>query len=398
MNKQKKRVLVISTHPIQYHVSLFSYLSIESNFELCVFYTLGKEKNSITENDFGIIENWNLDLYNGYKFVYITNISIRPSSRKFWGIQNPELLTRATEYNPDIIVVYGWKYFSHLRLMTFFKGKTTIVFRGDSTTIDDKKSFIGSRFRYIILNIIYRYIDYAFSPGKESDKYFKKSGLKDNQIIRVEHAIDVNRFISNTTEEKMGISYVKYLYNIHDGQTVFLFAGKFIDKKNPFLLINAFLEILRMGKDVQLLLVGDGRLKGKILSWIQTLEYDVSSKIHIIPFKDQKELKLFYKAASVYVLPSQGPNETWGLSVNEALACGIPVLVSDKCGCANDLVIDGINGHIFESNNLQDLTDQMIKFCSTNHIKSLVSNINKTIENYSYKSFKLALDQLVLEK
>lgn len=398
MNKQKKRVLVISTHPIQYHVSLFSYLSIESNFELCVFYTLGKEKNSITENDFGIIENWNLDLYNGYKFVYITNISNRPSSRKFWGIQNPELLTRATEYNPDIIVVYGWKYFSHLRLMTFFKGKTTIVFRGDSTTIDDKKSFIGSRFRYLILNIIYRYIDYAFSPGKESDKYFKKSGLKDNQIIRVEHAIDVNRFISNTTEEKMGISYVKYLYNIHDGQTVFLFAGKFIDKKNPFLLINAFLEILRMDKDVQLLLVGDGRLKGKILSWIQTLEYDVSSKIHIIPFKDQKELKLFYKAASVYVLPSQGPNETWGLSVNEALACGIPVLVSDKCGCANDLVIDGINGHIFESNNLQDLTDQMIKFCSTNHIKSLVSNINKTIENYSYKSFKLALDQLVLEK
>jgi glycosyltransferase involved in cell wall biosynthesis len=65
------------------------------------------------------------------------------------------------------------------------------------------------------------------------------------------------------------------------------------------------------------------------------------------------------------VLPSKGPNETWGLAVNEAMACSRPVIVSNKCGCAIDLIQDGKTGYVFESGNLPGLINKMTAFVQT---------------------------------
>jgi glycosyltransferase involved in cell wall biosynthesis len=118
-------------------------------------------------------------------------------------------------------------------------------------------------------------------------------------------------------------------------------------------------------------------------------------KINLLPFQDQNQMKLIYRLASVFVLPSSGPNETWGLSINEALASKTPVLVSDKCGCAYDLVLDGINGHVFRSDDVNDLVSKMIKFCDSKYLQTLVDNIDNTIAKYTFQSFKLALDKIM---
>ena len=72
-----------------------------------------------------------------------------------------------------------------------------------------------------------------------------------------------------------------------------------------------------------------------------------------------KMMPSVYKSADVFVLPSGGPGETWGLAVNEAMAAGKPVLVSDKCGCAPDLVDDGVNGFVFKNGQVDDLKDKL---------------------------------------
>ena len=78
-----------------------------------------------------------------------------------------------------------------------------------------------------------------------------------------------------------------------------------------------------------------------------------------------------YQSADVFVIPSQGPGETWGLSVNEAMAAGCAVLVSDKCGCHADLVKSGTNGFAFKSNDVEQLTSLMRKlFADKNEIVS----------------------------
>jgi glycosyltransferase involved in cell wall biosynthesis len=70
-------------------------------------------------------------------------------------------------------------------------------------------------------------------------------------------------------------------------------------------------------------------------------------------------MPIVYRLGNVFCLPSQGPGETWGLGVNEAMACGRPVIVSDQVGCAIDLIENGKMGYIFESNGVRDLSRKL---------------------------------------
>ena len=76
-------------------------------------------------------------------------------------------------------------------------------------------------------------------------------------------------------------------------------------------------------------------------------------------FQSQQKHPAVYQACDLFCLPSRGPGETWGLAVNEAMASGKAVLVSDKVGCATDLVKEGVNGYVFESGNEGDLFEKL---------------------------------------
>jgi glycosyltransferase involved in cell wall biosynthesis len=94
-------------------------------------------------------------------------------------------------------------------------------------------------------------------------------------------------------------------------------------------------------------------------------------------------------------LPSKGPGETWGLAVNEALASGTPVLVSNRCGCAHDLVQEGINGYLFKSDDLIDLESKMLLCCNEAHLKYLVENAVHSVEDFSFQFIKESLDKII---
>ena len=364
-----------------------------SSYSIKVFYTLGANTNSIVDNGFGTIENWKIDLLSGYDYEFIENISSYPSSLKYNGIKNPSLITKIKEYNPDSIVVYGWKHQGHFSVLNYFQGKIPIVFRGDSTTLDDSSGFsLRSYFRFIFLQWIYRKVDYVLSPGSASDQYFLKSGLKQNQIIRAEHAVDNERFMSMTKIEEEQLFELSSSLFIKPNEIIFLFAGKFIDKKNPLLLIDAFVELKKQREDVRLLMVGNGILEEKIKQSINHLPLSIASSITLLPFQDQHQIKLLYRVANVFVLPSV--SETWGLSVNEALASGTPVIVSDKCGSSKDLVKNEVNGLVFKSGDSQDLLHKMDMMCDGKLIEKLSLQTLDSLTQFSYHSFKKALDRI----
>jgi glycosyltransferase involved in cell wall biosynthesis len=366
---------------------------MHSSYSIKVFYTLGANTNSIINNGFGTIENWKIDLLSGYDYEFIENISSYPSSLKYNGIKNPSLITKIKDYNPDSIVLYGWKHQSHLSVLNYFHGKIPIIFRGDSTTLDDSSGFsLRSYFRFIFLQWIYKKVDYVFSPGSASDQYFLKSGLKQNQIIRAEHAVDNERFMSMTKIEEEQLFELSSSLSIKPNEIIFLFAGKFIDKKNPLLLINAFVELKKQREDVRLLMVGNGILQEKIKQRINHLPLSIASSITLLPFQDQHQIKLLYRVANVFVLPSV--SETWGLSVNEALASGTPVIVSDKCGSSKDLVKKDINGFVFKSGDSQDLFQKMHMMCDAKLIERMSLQTLDSLKKFTYHSFKKALDRI----
>ena len=364
-----------------------------------MFYTWGQAKGKVIDKDFGIEREWDIDLLYGYDHAFVQNIASEPGSHHYKGIINPTLISEVKAFNPDKIIVYGWKFNSHLKLMRHFKGKTPLYFRGDSTLLDDATGFsIKESLRRLLLQWVYGHVDFALSPGTASDAYFLNAGLSANQIIRASHAIDNERFAGNqspynSVEPSLKIraqDWRKEL-SIAEDTKVYLFAGKLEPKKDPELLIRTFLRLHQQYPNTHLVIVGNGILE-------QTLKQSSSTShnpspltpITFLPFQNQSIMPLVYRLGDVFVLPSKGPGETWGLAINEAMACGRPVIASDKCGAAADMIKDKENGFVFKAGDENDLYKCMEKIVNAD-LASMGACAQETVKRFSYTSFANAL-------
>jgi glycosyltransferase involved in cell wall biosynthesis len=138
---------------------------------------------------------------------------------------------------------------------------------------------------------------------------------------------------------------------------VFLFAGKFIEKKRPLDFVRALAEADRRGAAVAGLMVGDGPLRADC----EAAASEMGAPIRFAGFLNQSQMVSAYAAADVLVLPSDG-RETWGLVVNEAMACGRPAIVSDAVGCGPDLVLAGRTGDRFPLGDIGALAELLVTY------------------------------------
>lgn len=329
---------------MQYNAPLFAYLSQLEGIDVRVFYTWGSEASGgVYDRGFGLERIWDIPLLSGYAYEFVPNTSSRPGSNHFRGIVNPSLIERIRAYNPDMLLVFGWRFQSHLRVLRYFHGRVPILFRGDSTLLDEwGQPFLKKWLRCLFLKWVYRHVDYALYAGKANHAYFTKLGLREAQLVFAPHAVDNDRFSDkNGDYEKKARSWRAEL-GIGEKELVFLFAGKLEPKKDPVLLAVAFLALNAPGS--RLIFVGNGLLEASLQE-----KTGKDKRILYIPFQNQSLMPVVYRLGDVFVLPSKGPGETWGLAVNEAMASGRAVVVSDRCGCAADLVQEGANGYVFRA-------------------------------------------------
>jgi glycosyltransferase involved in cell wall biosynthesis len=337
----KRRLAIISSHPIQYNAPFFALLAKEPNIELMVFYTWGE--SSLGEKydpDFGKVIEWDIPLLEGYNYTFVNNTSSDPGSHLFKGIINPSLNQEIEAWNPDVVWVWGWAFDSHLKAMRHFKGKVPVWFRGDSTLLDEPKGFSFKKIiRRIFLTWVYRHVDKAFYVGTQNKAYFKKHGLKESQLVYAPHAVDINRFSDESGEKTSHALEWRKELGFSESDFVILFAGKFEPKKNP----NFMLELSKQisSPSIKFLMVGNGILEGELKSDSRN-----DSRVVFLDFQNQSVMPILYRVADLFMLPSLGPGETWGLAINEALASGTKVLASEFCGGAINLINDE-NGSFF---------------------------------------------------
>jgi glycosyltransferase involved in cell wall biosynthesis len=368
------RLAIITTHPVQYYAPVFKLLQQHPGLDIKVFYTWGKNAVEKFDPGFRKIVEWDTPLLDGYAYEWVKNTSADPGSHHFNGIINPGLIDDIKAWQADALLVYGWAYKSHFKLIRYFKNRIPVYFRGDSTLLDNRK---GPRaiLRAVFLKWVYAYVDHAFYVGSANRAYFKKYGLKDNQLTFAPHAIDNGRFGADKAGEAHKI---RQCFGIDNSDVLILFAGKFEEKKTPQLLLDAFIT-LNMSK-THLLFVGDG-IFGPPLKY----KAGKHANVHVLGFQNQSAMPAVYQACDLFCLPSKGPGETWGLSVNEAMAAGKPVLVSDKCGCAIDLVKQGVNGEIFESDKADSIVAKLsLLLKSQAELKILGLNAKHEIRSWSF--------------
>jgi glycosyltransferase involved in cell wall biosynthesis len=387
MSKMRK-LAIITTHPIQYYAPVFQLLHQRQQISIKVFYTWGE--SVLNKYDPGFKKNveWDIPLLNGYPYEWVRNTSKDAGSHHFEGIVNPQLIEQISAWHPDAILVYGWGYAGHLKAIRYFKNKLPVFFRGDSTLLDEKKG-LKALFKTIFLKWVYKHIDHAFYVGSNNKAYFKKYGLTEDQLSFVPHAVDNKRFAENRQNE---VALLKNELGINDNECVILFAGKLEGKKAPLQLLDAFIGLNR--PDIHLLFVGNGPFEEQL----KHIAKDKSS-VHFIDFQNQSRMPVIYQVCDLFCLPSNGPNETWGLAVNEAMACGKAILISDKVGCGADLVNDGLNGGVFKAGNLTAFTEKLRQLTKN---KNLLLKYGKQsqiiIADWNFTNAATAMEKQILHE
>lgn len=357
-------------------------LAERHRIELKVFYTWSQSKEEVYDARFGLKRSWDIPLLDGYDYTFVHNTSKHPDSNRFFGIINPDLLKQLKTYQPDAVLVYRWSVYGHLKVMQVRGRSFRLFFRGDSH-LQNKGTGVKEWLKTQLLKFVYRKVDKAFYVGSLNRNYFLKYGLKEERLIAAPHAVDNQRFSSGNEQWEIQAAAGRKELQIPESAVVFLYAGKFYALKQLDILINAFKKL--SGEQYRLLLYGNGEQEQALKELAKNDE-----RIIFQPFRNQSEMPLVYRVGDVFVLPSK--SETWGLAVNEAMACGRPAIVSDQCGCAPELIVEGKTGFTFHAGHADDLFRCMQQFGSRDIALQAGKNAFSHIEGFSFEQIAGAIE------
>ena len=284
-----------------------------------------------------------------------------------------KLIDVVDHIKPDILV-NGAGYFDpvlHTRLRKIKKqNNLRLILWSESTRVDHKRRFWKEQLKKTFLGLY----DGAVVAGTPHRQYLNLLGMQDAKIQVVGNVVD-NQF-----------------YQVNQGEDIqrrgFLYIGRFLDIKNLDSLLKAYAEYRRQQIDANqephpLYLVGDGPERDSLEQFISR---DNIGGVKLTGILQPPEVRKMYEQAAVFVLPSI--SEPWGLVVNEAMASGLPVLVSDRCGCSKDLVQDGHNGYLFDPFNPKNLADKMVMLDKNPKLRSAMGvHARNVISQYTPQTY-----------
>ena len=333
------RLAIVVSHPIQYYVPLYQRLAKRDDLAIKVFFTWHAAAAPVRDRGFGTAVEWDIPLASGYEHQLVPNKAGDPGTHRFMGLRNPSLLKCVAAWSPDLVHVTGWAWWSHLRLLRqLHSAQTPSLFRGDSHLLGARRRGLEWEVKRRVLKRVFSWPSKFLYVGSENRDYYRAFGVDEERLRYCPHSIDVGRFATGAERFEREAAEWRNQLEISETATVVLFAGKFEPTKQPLMLMDSFLR--HADRDLVLLMVGSGVQDAEL----RRIAANEPGRIRILPFQNQSRMPVVYRLGDVFILPSAG--ETWGLAVNEALACGRPVLVSDRVGCARD-VVDKTCGEVF---------------------------------------------------
>jgi len=379
------RLAIVSSHPIQYNAPWFRLLAERKKVQVKVFYTWEQSvQGAKYDPGFGREIEWDIPLLEGYDHVFVKNVSKDPGTHHFKGIVNPNLNEEIERWKPDTLLVIGWSFKSHLQCLRYFHGKVKILFRGDSTLLNDRPG-IRKIARTLFLKWVYRYVDIALYVGANNKLYYQQYGLKPHQLVYAPHAIDNRRFMEPEAEYAAAAGEWRQQLGIHRNELTILYAGKLEKVKNLGFIAALAASVREM--PVKFVMVGNGHLENE-------LKASMADKGNVIflDFQNQSRMPVVYRLGDIFIMPSV--SETWGLGANEAMASGCIVMLSERVGGAIDLVNEPANGIIFpldglekcrqfikrlidapqEAANMKEASKQLIKNFTFRHIAAAIES------------------------
>jgi glycosyltransferase involved in cell wall biosynthesis len=359
----KIRVAIIVSHPIQYYAPLYRRLAVRDDLRIKVFFTWHAAQRPQHDPGFGRDVAWDIPLTQGYEYELVPNVSSRSGSDHFWGLRNPQLCARVLEWKPDAVHITGYAYASHLYGMwKLHRAGIPVLFRGDSHILDQRKGWRW-QLKKTLLRRVYSSTAACLYVGRNNYDYYARIGVPENKLFFCPHCVEVERFAEPHEELEAQAKQWRHELGITDSARLLLYAGKFEARKQPIQLMNA---VRVMNRDnIMLVMIGNGPLEEEIFA----IAKQEPNRYRILPFQNQSKMPVAYRLGDIVTLPSSY-GETWGLALNEAIACGRRVLVSDKVGSAPDVVQSPRDGAIFASGDWNDFRTKLATLLESENDRS----------------------------
>lgn len=322
MSSKPIKLMVLVSHPIQYFAPVYRALAQRDDLDFSVLYRTRVGLDSYFDTGFGQAIQWDIPLLDGYPSSFLSTKTRLDGME--WSV-----IAHLLRQRPDVLLLHGYSHVTNVLALVVAKLLgVSVLMRGDTRA---SVHHVATGWKPRFKRMLFRLVDGCVSIGSDNHSYYESLGVADHRIHFAPFCVDNVAFKLGDQRSSVRDEQREQL-DISSSAKVVLFASKLVERKRAIDLLRAFDLMRHEHEDVVLLIVGSGPEEPVLRQAAELME----GCVRFLGFKNQAELPALYAASDVFVLPSA--DEPWGLVVNEAMAAGLPVIVSNEVGAAPDLV------------------------------------------------------------
>lgn len=373
----KKRLVVLTEIISPYRIPVFNALAKRPEIDLHVIF--------LAETD-SPMRQW--QVYSSeIQFSYEVLQSWRRRLGKYNVLVNRNVAEALREAHPDVILCGGYNYLASWQTLHWAKRNLVPFLLWCESTAGDRRSqhLLVERLKQSFL----RSCDGFVVPGKSALQYLQQTPDCSGDIFIAPNAVDIQLFSAQGDLARAKQGRLRGALGLPS--RYFLFVGRLVKAKGVFDLLDAYGSLSpELRAEVGLVFAGDGPLRADLEAMARSV---FPGSVHFPGFIHRDELPTYYSLAECLVLPTH--SDTWGMVVNEAMACGLPIICSSVAGCATDLIKN--NGRIVASGDVEQLRTAMREIASDPELRRfMVEQGRILIRNYSPESCAYGIAEAVL--
>jgi glycosyltransferase involved in cell wall biosynthesis len=348
------QLAAVAAGPVFYQTPLYRALHADPRVELTVLFASSSGRRPYDAGFGGRRVVWDIDLLEGYHFRFLKAAESNEMTGGFLALRDWDVIGNVLRGPYDAVWVHSYSY------LTLWLAMAAAALRGLPILLREEQTLLHGRpwpkrwIRASLLRLLCRRV-YGLYIGSSNRAWFRHYGTPEHRLFPTPYCVDNESLQRQARELKGRQAELRAEFGIGaHARPVILLVGKLEPKKQPLLALEAFAQ-LRSRHRCALLLVGEGPLEPALRHGIEERRIP---DVHFAGFLNRSRIARAYAASDLFVLPS-GLHETFGLVVAEAMNFALPVVVSDKVGCAPDLVREGENGFVVPHRDSRRLADAL---------------------------------------
>jgi glycosyltransferase involved in cell wall biosynthesis len=362
---RRVRLAYVVSHPIQYQAPLLRRIAQQPDLDLTVLFGSDLSVRPYRDAGFGVEVAWDVPLLDGYASEFLPawydNGTISATSPVSRGLYR-RLRLGARGHRFDALWLHGYASVNAVQALLAARALgIPVLLRAESWLGDRDRPLWKRAAKWAFFQALRHGVRAVLPIGQRNAEYWRRSLGDGVAQFPVPYAVDNAAFAEQARAAAASESGLRAELRLAAGRPVILFASKLQPRKHADHLMAAYRALVCASTGdlpPALVIVGDGEQRARLEAMAAGLE-----GVRFAGFRNQTELPRFFQMAAVFVLPSE--QEPWGLVVNEAMACGCAVVVSDAVGCQPDLVTDGLEGCVFRAGDVAALEQALRRVLAT---------------------------------